>query len=42
MRKDFLGVNGMTLMGECGLEFKRFACKYHHASRALPPSPHYS
>ena len=25
MRKNFLGVKSMTLMGEVGLEFKRFA-----------------
>ena len=24
MHKNFLGVKGMTLMGEVGLEFKRF------------------
>jgi len=36
MRKNFLGVKGMTLMGEGGLKFKRFASKYHDASRILP------
>jgi hypothetical protein len=36
MHKNFLVVKGMTLMGEGGLKFKRFASKYHDASRTLP------
>jgi len=36
MRKNFLGVNGMTLMGEGGLKFKRFAANI--AAQAQYPS----
>jgi len=36
MHKNFLIVKGMTLMGEGGLKFKRFAFKNHDASRTLP------
>lgn len=36
MRKNFLGVKGMTLMGEVGLEFKRFAANI--ATQAQYPS----
>ena len=36
MHKNFLVVKGMTLMGEGGLKFKRFASKYHDTSRTLP------
>jgi hypothetical protein len=35
MPKNFLVVKGMTLMGEGGLKFKRFASKYHDASRTF-------
>ena len=34
MRKNFLGVKGMTLMGDGGLEFKRFAA--NTATQAVP------
>jgi hypothetical protein len=36
MRKNFLGVKGMTLMGAVGLEFKRFAANI--ATQAQYPS----
>jgi hypothetical protein len=36
MHKNFLVIKGMTLMGDGGLQFKRFVSKYHDASRTLP------